>query len=231
MHSSSLLRALTLVGMLATFLLPAVSAEASAPLRTHAAARGKFIGAALATGPLSNETSYRDIAATEFNQVTAENAMKWDSTEPSQGQFNFSGADAIVNFATQNTQQVHGHTLVWHNQTPSWVQSLSATAMRTAMQNHISQVVGRYAGNATVVSWDVVNEVFDDNGGMRSSFWYNTLGQSFIADAAVTVGGQTVTAKNANYNGTLAAGGSTGFGFQVSRPNGNTQTPSGYTCA
>jgi glycosyl hydrolase family 10/fibronectin type III domain protein len=34
-----------------------------------------------------------------------------------------------------------------------------------------------------VVSWDVVNEVFDDNGGMRSSFWFNTLGQSFVADA------------------------------------------------
>ncbi|MFB4275935.1 MULTISPECIES: endo-1,4-beta-xylanase [unclassified Nonomuraea] len=169
--------------MLATFLLPAVSAEASASLRTHAAARGKFIGAALATSPLSNETSYRNIAATEFSQVTAENAMKWESTQPSQGQFNFSGADAIVNFATQNDQQVHGHTLVWHSQTPGWVQSLSATAMRTAMQNHISQVVGRYANNPAVVSWDVVNEVFDENGGMRSSFWYNTLGQSFIADA------------------------------------------------
>ncbi|WP_237105342.1 endo-1,4-beta-xylanase [Nonomuraea sp. MG754425] len=169
--------------MFVAFLLPATSAQASAPLREHAAARGKFIGAALATGPLSNETSYRNIATTEFSQVTAENAMKWDATEPSQGQFNFSGADAIVNFATQNNQQVHGHTLVWHSQTPGWVQGLGATAMRTAMQNHISQVVGRYASNATVVSWDVVNEVFDDNGNMRTSFWYNTLGQSYIADA------------------------------------------------
>ncbi|MEU6714838.1 endo-1,4-beta-xylanase [Nonomuraea sp. NPDC046802] len=182
-RSSSVKILAVVAGMLATFLLPATSAEASGPLRTHAAGRGKFIGAALATSPLSNETSYRNLAATEFNQVTAENAMKWDATEPSQGQFNFSGADAIVNFATQNNQQVHGHTLVWHNQTPGWVQSLSATAMRTAMQDHISQVVGRYANNATVVSWDVVNEVFDDNGNMRTSFWYNTLGQSYIADA------------------------------------------------
>ncbi|WP_245641976.1 endo-1,4-beta-xylanase [Nonomuraea candida] len=169
--------------MFAAFLLPATSAEASAPLRTHAAARGKFIGAALATSPLSNETSYRNIAATEFNQVTAENVMKWDTVQPSQGQFNFSGADAIVNFATQNNQQVHGHTLVWHSQTPGWVQGLSASAMRTAMQTHISRLVGRYADNAAVVSWDVVNEIFDENGGWRSSFWYNTLGQSFVADA------------------------------------------------
>ncbi|WP_127934445.1 endo-1,4-beta-xylanase [Nonomuraea polychroma] len=181
--SSSFTRVLALAGMSLAFLLPASSADASASLRTHAAAKGKFIGAALATSPLSNETSYRNIAATEFNQVTAENAMKWDATEPSQGQFNFSGADAIVNFATQNNQQVHGHTLVWHSQTPSWVQNLGASAMRQAMQNHISQVVGRYANNATVVSWDVVNEIFDENGGWRTSFWYNTLGQSFVADA------------------------------------------------
>lgn len=182
MHSS-LVRILTLLGMLAAFLLPATAAEASGPLRTHAQARSKFIGAALATSPLSNETAYRNIAATEFNQITAENAMKWDATEPNPGQFNFSGADAIVNFANQNNQQVHGHTLVWHSQTPGWVQSLGASAMRTAMQNHISQVVGRYASNAAVVSWDVVNEVFEDNGNMRTSFWYNTLGQSYIADA------------------------------------------------
>jgi endo-1,4-beta-xylanase len=181
--SSSLVRVLTMVGMFAAFLLPATSADASAPLRTHAAARGKFIGAALATNPLANETAYRNIAATEFNQVTAENAMKWDATEPNPNQFNFSGADAIVNFATQNNQQVHGHTLVWHNQTPSWVQNLGATQMREAIQNHISRVVGRYAGNAAVVSWDVVNEVFDDNGNFRNSFWYQRLGQSYIADA------------------------------------------------
>ncbi|MFD1539203.1 endo-1,4-beta-xylanase [Nonomuraea guangzhouensis] len=179
-----LFRSLTAVtALLVVFLLPTTPADASAPLRVHAASRGKFIGAALATSPLANESQYRTIAATEFSQVTAENAMKWDSTEPSQGQFNFSGADQIVTFATQNNQQVHGHTLVWHSQTPGWVQSLGATAMRSAMQNHISNVVGHYANNATVTSWDVVNEVFDDNGNMRTSFWYNTLGQSYIADA------------------------------------------------
>lgn len=50
-------------------------------------------------------------------------------------------------------------------------------------------------------------------------------------NAVLTVSGQTITARNASYNGTLNAGGSTSFGFQVSRPNGNTQLPGGYTCA
>ncbi|SEN28376.1 endo-1,4-beta-xylanase [Nonomuraea pusilla] len=188
--------AAALSGLFAAFLLPGVPADAAAPLRAHAARRGKFVGAALATGPLSGETQYRSIAATEFSQVTAENAMKWDATEPSQGRFDFSGADAVVNFAAQNDQQVHGHTLVWHNQTPGCVQGLDATAMRAAMRNHIAQVVGRYADNA-----------------------------------ALSVTGQTVTAENLAYNGSPAPDASTTFGFQVSRPNGDTRTPSGYTCS
>ncbi|HEU5135239.1 MAG TPA: endo-1,4-beta-xylanase [Steroidobacteraceae bacterium] len=49
-------------------------------------------------------------------------------------------------------------------------------------------------------------------------------------NAVLTVSGQTVTARNAPHNGTIGAGGNTAFGFQVSRPNGNTQLPSGYTC-
>ncbi|WP_188189295.1 cellulase family glycosylhydrolase [Nonomuraea sp. SYSU D8015] len=50
-------------------------------------------------------------------------------------------------------------------------------------------------------------------------------------NAAVTVSGQTVTAKNLSYNGTLAPNAGTGFGFQASRANGDTSLPSGYACA
>ncbi|MGW2155272.1 cellulase family glycosylhydrolase [Nonomuraea sp. NPDC001699] len=50
-------------------------------------------------------------------------------------------------------------------------------------------------------------------------------------NAAVTVSGRTVTAKNLGYNGTLAPGSATGFGVQAGRPSGDTSVPSGYTCA
>jgi chitodextrinase len=50
-------------------------------------------------------------------------------------------------------------------------------------------------------------------------------------NAAVSVSGQTVTARNQSHNGTLAPNGSTEFGFQASRPSGNTSVPSGYTCS
>ena len=74
-------------------------------------------------------------------------------------------------------------------------------------------------GTATINSWTVTFTL--------------PAGHSIIGswNTVLTINGQTVTAKNVSHNGTLAPGGSGTFGFQVSRPNGNTQLPSGYTCA
>jgi endo-1,4-beta-xylanase len=179
-------RAVSLIcaaGLVAAGVVVATPAQAAGPLKSLAAARGKFIGTALATDSLANEAMYRTVAAREFNQTTPENAMKWDATEPNDNQFNFSGGDQIVAFAQQNGMTVHGHTLVWHSQTPGYVQGMNATNMRAEMQAHIAAVVGHWANNPTVTGWDVVNEIFNEDGTFRQSFWFNTLGQSFVADA------------------------------------------------
>jgi endo-1,4-beta-xylanase len=171
-----------------------ISTPSNAALRPGAAAHGKFIGFAgnfdllcnsqtACTSGNSGKPMYRSIAGTEFNQVTPENAMKWENTENTQNQFTFTQGDGIVNFATANNQTVHGHTLVWHQQTPTWVQNLNGTAMLAAMQNHISNVVGHYANNATVTGWDVVNEAFNDDGSRRASFWQNAIGNGYIEQA------------------------------------------------
>ncbi len=74
-------------------------------------------------------------------------------------------------------------------------------------------------GTATINGWTVT---FTLPAGHSIVGSWNTV---------LTVNGQTVTARNVSHNGTLAPGGSGTFGFQVSRPNGNTQMASGYTCA
>jgi endo-1,4-beta-xylanase len=162
---------------LAGVVILAAPAQA-APLRSHG---GPMIGTALSLDALNQDATYRTVLNREFNIVTAENAMKWESTEPNPNQFTFAGADTVVSTARANGQQIHGHTLVWHSQTPGWVQSLGATQMRAAMQSHINAVVGRYADS--VRSWDVVNEAFNEDGTRRASFWQNTLGNDYIADA------------------------------------------------
>ncbi|SEG98303.1 Fibronectin type III domain-containing protein [Nonomuraea solani] len=52
-----------------------------------------------------------------------------------------------------------------------------------------------------------------------------------IWNASYTVSGGTVTVRNLGHNGGLGPNASTTFGFQATRPAGNTQVPSGYTCA
>ncbi|WP_281354056.1 endo-1,4-beta-xylanase [Phytoactinopolyspora halotolerans] len=170
---------MALVG--ATLVVPIGAAQAQDTLRGAADAQGLRMGAAVANGPLSSDAQYRNILGTEFNSVTAENSMKWESLQPSQGQFTFSQGDAIVDFAQANNQAVYGHTLVWHNQTPSWVQNLSGQQLDDAMQTHITTVLDHYEGQ--VEAWDVANEVIDDGANLRNSFWLQGLGEGYIADA------------------------------------------------
>ena len=58
-----------------------------------------------------------------FNQITAENDMKWQLIHPREGKdgYDFTGADALVAFGLGNRMEIVGHTLVWHSQTPNWV--------------------------------------------------------------------------------------------------------------
>lgn len=132
---------------------------------------------------MSDSSTFLSVAKAEFGLVTPENCMKWDATEPSQNNFSFSEGDKLVDWAKNNNYKVHGHALVWHSQTPTWVQNLGASAMESAMYNHIDKVMAHYKGK--IPYWDVVNEAFEEDGNYRNSFWYRTLGKSFIEKAFI----------------------------------------------
>jgi endo-1,4-beta-xylanase len=184
MHVAPLRRAAVwlVVPLLAAVGATAVTTPAQAQSDTLRGAAGNMrVGAAVTPALLGNST-YANLARTHFSSVTAENHMKWDTTEPSQNNFNFGPGDQIVQFAQQNNQQVYGHTLVWHSQTPGWVQGLNRTQMLAAMQNHINQLLTRWPN---VARWDVANEVISDNNGQpRQSFWFNAFGGlDYVAEA------------------------------------------------
>jgi len=168
-----------------TLAAPAFAAPARPPppgpsLRTLASTAGIYFGCAFHPGH-AGIPSYGSIAATQFNCVTPENAMKWESTEPNQGQFDFAGGDEVVAFAQANKQKVRGHTLVWHSQLPNWVQGLNPTNMGAAMVNHVTRVAQHFAGK--VFAWDVVNEPLNEDGSLRSWSISSALGPGYVAEA------------------------------------------------
>ncbi|MER7883292.1 endo-1,4-beta-xylanase [Streptomyces fimicarius] len=166
----SLLLALVIsaLGASAALVAPPEAHAAESTLGAAAAQSGRYFGTAIASGRLGDST-YASIANREFTMVTAENEMKIDATEPQRGQFNFSSADRVYNWAVQNGKEVRGHTLAWHSQQPGWMQSLSGNDLRQAMIGHINGVMAHYKGK--IVQWDVVNEAFDDgsSGARRDS--------------------------------------------------------------
>ena len=104
-------------------LTAAAPANAASTLRSLAEAQSRYIGTEV-TGSMPSNATIASIAGTQFDMVTPGNEMKWDTTEPSNGNFNFGPGDNIVNFAQSHNLRVRGHNLVWHSQLPGWVSSL-----------------------------------------------------------------------------------------------------------
>ncbi|MGL6313580.1 endo-1,4-beta-xylanase [Vibrio sp. WXL103] len=156
-------------------------------------ADGYPIGTALPAGDAENSLFTREdlqvLVKQHFNQITAENIMKPQYLQPSEGEFNFDDADALVGFAQDIGASVHGHTLVWHSQIPEWMQECDgATDCLTILETHIATVAGHFAGK--IGSWDVVNEAFEEDGSFRNegengSVWYRNIGEEYIAQSFI----------------------------------------------
>lgn len=123
---------------------------------------------------------YQEIAAREFNFLTPENQLKWSSVHPGRTRYSFDSADRHIAFAQEHGMKLHGHTLVWHSQNPTWLTQRTWTAeeLTELMYDHIDTVVGRYRGQIAV--WDVVNEAFDEDGSLRKTIWSNNLSKAYI---------------------------------------------------
>jgi endo-1,4-beta-xylanase len=117
----------------ALFAVVTTARSADAPVTLKDAYKEHFLVGTAINRSLATGTGFRrtleqvnkDIALVkeQFNQITAENDMKWLLIHPREGAdgYDFGPADAFVNFGLSNNLYLVGHTLVWHSQTPNWV--------------------------------------------------------------------------------------------------------------
>jgi len=151
--------------------------------------KGAFVvGAALNERQFTGrDTLGARLVAAQFNSISPENALKWQSIHPQPGVYAFEMPDQYVAFGEQHGMKIIGHTLVWHSQTPRWVfqnpdgGDASRDTLIARMRDHIHTVVGHYKGR--VAGWDVVNEALNDDGTLRQSPWMRIIGEDYLAMA------------------------------------------------
>jgi len=159
------------------------------PTTLKAAYKDDFlIGVAINQSQFSGEDQRGGpIIKAQFNSISPENILKWESVHPQPGKYDFAGPDRYVDFGEQNGMFIIGHTLVWHNQTPRWVfqdnqgKPVSREVLLERLRDHIFTVVGRYKGR--IKGWDVVNEALNEDGTMRDTPWRKIIGDDYIEKA------------------------------------------------
>lgn len=148
-----------------------------------------YFSIGVSVSPRSLKTDEAQLILQQFNSITPENAMKMEPIHPKENEYYWKDADSIVAFAVRNGLKIRGHTLCWHNQTPSWLfvdsagKTVTKEVLLQRLKEHITTVVNRYKGK--IYAWDVVNEATSDKPDeyLRNSLWYKICGEEYIAKA------------------------------------------------
>ena len=186
-----------LLGML--LVQPVVSVSAKSPLRRSKvtvqglkdAYKDDFLIGVAVNQQNVTVPEQMELIVRNFNSITAENDMKPEPTEPSEGKFSWKRADRIADFCRKNGIKLRGHCLAWHNQTAQWMyvddegQEVSKQVLLERIRRHIRAVVERYKD--VVYCWDVVNEAITDDKNAKNPFrqsrLYKIAGDDFIREA------------------------------------------------
>jgi endo-1,4-beta-xylanase len=130
----------------------------------------------------------QDLVRSQFDVVTPENCMKPGPLQPEPGRYDFTTADAFVQFAEDSGLRVVGHCLCWHQQSPAWcfAPGMERKSALDQLALHIRTVAGRYRGR--LQGWDVVNEAIVDRPEGAGEYLRDTpalraIGQDYVERA------------------------------------------------
>ncbi|MBQ3155339.1 MAG: endo-1,4-beta-xylanase [Clostridia bacterium] len=154
------------------------------PLKELARDNGFLMGAALSYNQMNDET-YLNTIKHHFDTITTTNEMKAYSlldqrasqnSPDGMPRMNYSKADQMVQFASDNGLKVRGHVLVWDAYMTKWFfhegydvknPVADAETLKARMQSYIAQVMTHFETKfpGVVYCWDVVNEAIGDSEG------------------------------------------------------------------
>ncbi|WP_183454509.1 endo-1,4-beta-xylanase [Microvirga lupini] len=152
---------------------------------SSAAARNTLLfGTGLCTSDLLSQPLTRAILR-DCSIVTPEYELKWDAICRDPDLPDYSAADQLMSFASDNNLAVHGHTLWWHEAVPPLLGTSSEDQFRDAALDHLRATMTRYAGQ--LHSWDVVNEPLEPADGradgLRVTPFLSAFGPDYIETA------------------------------------------------
>lgn len=90
-----------------------------------------------------------------FDQITVGNGGKWGSVEAVRGEMNWAALDLAYAFARENGLRFKMHTMIWGQQQPAWLSSLTVGEQRQEIEEWFAAVAERYPDLEMI---DVVNE-------------------------------------------------------------------------
>lgn len=96
-----------------------------------------------------------DDLLTYFNQLTPENQGKWGSVESTRDVMNWESLDFAYDFAKNNGLTFKFHNLIWGQQQPTWMDTLTPTEQLEEIDEWMGEVAARYPDLELI---DVVNE-------------------------------------------------------------------------
>jgi endo-1,4-beta-xylanase len=135
------------------------------------------VGCVVETANL-DDPAFAPLFTRHFSQVTAGFEMKMEVILPEDvaigDAWRWERPDRIAAFCTVNGLRLHGHTLVWYDQTVRAFRDLDGKpSFGTEYRRYIDTVCRRYPA----AGWDVVNEQIDEEGtGLRDTLWSKNLG-------------------------------------------------------
>ena len=148
-------------------------------LREYASKRGLIIGTTIQYNKWDLDDEYKPVLAKEFSSGVLFAFMS--QVEPSQGQFNFSKIDSVIEFSKENSIRLIGGSLIYGSSTTpnSWLGfhqddcgGWSKGEVDEIMKDYIQTTMSHVGDSA--YAWKVVNEPLTET--MKNSCWSKKLG-------------------------------------------------------